>query len=576
MRFASEHAFSGRVRQLLRGWLFLAVLLCVWWAGALAQSAKPTKQSTPGTAPPEKTEIAKDPLGRSTPRGTLYGFLTAARKGDNDSAAQYLNTHGSARASAALAAKLFIVLDRRLPARLNEVSDNPEGNSADALNPNQDSIGRISDTDIDIVLERVERKNVGRIWLFSASTLKLVPDLYDETNVASIEDVLPSWLVNKRIADITLYEYAAVFIGLPSLYMAISLVNWLLSLLVGPVRRRASRNPGLPNPVVLPHPVRLFIVAAVIRVLLSKIALPLLARQFWKSTSVVIASIACVWLLILLNSLSERYIRNYLQRRNLSGVVSVQRLVRRMIDLAILLVGTLIILRHFGVDISTALAGLGVGGIAVALAAQKTLENVVAGVSLILDKAVRVGDTLNLGNVEGTVGNIVGTVIDVGLRSIRIRTKDRTIVNIPNGQLANMSVEVLSARDKFCFNPTISLRHETTSAQISSAIEGFRNLLETHARVERDSVRVRFLRMASFSFDVEVFAYIYANHWNHFLEIQEELLHGILHIVQQNGAQLALPSQTMYLATQTSVDLMSKPPTSTREPARVETAATFP
>src|SRR5512147_723449 len=142
-RFFGEQASFDRVRQILRGCLFLAVL-CLWCAAALAQSAKGTTQSAPGTTPSEKAEIAKDRLGRSTPRGTVRGFLTAARKGDNDTAAQYLNSRQSAKTSAALAAKLFIILDRRLPARLNELSDDPEGNSADALNPNEYSIGRIS------------------------------------------------------------------------------------------------------------------------------------------------------------------------------------------------------------------------------------------------------------------------------------------------------------------------------------------------------------------------------------------------------------------------------------------------
>ena len=134
------------------------------------------------------------------------------------------------------------------------------------------------------------------------------------------------------------------------------------------------------------------------------------------------------------------------------------RVLRRVIDVLVLFAGLLFTFYHFGVDPTAALAGLGVGGIAVALAAQKTLENVVGGISLIADQAVRVGDTLKL-------GDILGTVEDVGLRSIRIRTLDRTIVSVPNGQIATMSIEILSARDKFWFHPLVSLRLDTTPAQ---------------------------------------------------------------------------------------------------------------
>jgi MscS family membrane protein len=188
-----------------------------------------------------------------------------------------------------------------------------------------------------------------------------------------------------------------------------------------------------------------------------------------------------------------------------------------------------------------ALAGLGVGGIAVALAAQKTLENVVAGASLIFDKAVRVGDTLRLGTVVGTVDHI-------GLRSTWIRTLDRTMISIPNSQIANSSVETLSVRDKFWFHPAVGLVYETTSSQLRVVLDGVRKMLGEHPQIDRQSVRVRFLNLGAFSLDVDVFAYVFARDWNHFLEIQEELLFGVTDIVAKAGTQIAFPSQTMYVA----------------------------
>ena len=152
-------------------------------------------------------------------------------------------------------------------------------------------------------------------------------------------------------------------------------------------------------------------------------------------------------------------------------------------------------------DPTPALAGLGVGGIAVALAAQKTLENVIAGASLIFDQAVRVGDVLKMGDVQGTVDHI-------GLRSTRLRTLDRTIVSVPNSQIANMSLETLSARDKFWFHPVVGVRHETMPQQLHAVVDGIRRLLDEHPSVDRESVRVRFLSLGPFSLDVDVFAYV--------------------------------------------------------------------
>jgi MscS family membrane protein len=201
----------------------------------------------------------------------------------------------------------------------------------------------------------------------------------------------------------------------------------------------------------------------------------------------------------------------------------------------------IVVLRNLGIDPTPALAGLGVGGIAVALAAQKTLENVIAGASLIFDQAVRVGDSLKMGDVQGTIDHI-------GLRSTRIRTLDRTVVSVPNSQIANTSLERLSDRDKFWFHPIVGLRYETTPKQLHAVLDGITQLLHEQPGIEAESVRVRFFRLASFSLDIEVFAYLVARDWNHFLEIQEQLLFGLSEVVRNAGTSMAFPSQTMYLA----------------------------
>jgi MscS family membrane protein len=204
------------------------------------------------------------------------------------------------------------------------------------------------------------------------------------------------------------------------------------------------------------------------------------------------------------------------------------------------------------VNLTPALAGLGVGGIAVALAAQKTLENVIAGASLIFDGAVNEGDFLK-------VGETLGEVEHVGLRSTRIRTLDRTIVSVPNSQIAGMSLETLSARDTYWFHPVVGLRYETTIEQLRRVLDGIRRLLTDHPLVEQMSIRVRFIRLGSFSLDVDVFAYLRARDWNHFLEIQEQLLFSVMNIVREAGTDVALPSRTLYMSGPRAVSEFASP-----------------
>jgi MscS family membrane protein len=527
--------------------LSLLLLVCpaVWPQTAVPKAAT-------AEAPPKPPE---DTLGRGTPRGTVLGFLSAARKDNVELAALYLNTSLRGAAAQDLAHQLFVVIDRRLPARLNQISDKPEGSLADPLKPDEDLVGVIETAkgDLEIRVERVDRGKVGKVWLFSRKTLASIPDVFQELSAPAIEKVLPDFMVTTRVADIPLFEWLALLVGMPLLYLLTGVLNRISSLAAGALRRYLGRNADLQNPQILPRPIRLLLLALAIRWLVSAFSLPLLARQFWSTTALVIVIVACIWLLMLLNSWGERYLLGRLRRRNLSGSASILRLSRRTIDLLVLFTGVVFTLYHFGVNLTAALAGLGVGGIAVALAAQKTLENVIAGVSLIADQAVRIGDILNLGDIQGTVE-------DVGLRSTRIRTADRTLVSVPNGQIANMRLETLSARDRCLFHPVVGLRYETTEAQLRSVMAGVRNLLNEHVSVDSPSIRVRFVRFGASSLDVDIFAYIFTSDWNNFLEIQEELLLGIMEIVQKAGAGIAFPSQTLYLANDTSDKLTQTTP----------------
>jgi MscS family membrane protein len=535
--FFSQKLVGGL--RTVRCLLSLVLLSCVpVWAQLHIPAPKPV--SAPA---PDQLESPKDPLGRTTPRGTVLGFLEVARKGQDELAAQYLNTGLRGEPAEILSHQLFIVLDRRLPARLNQLSDLPEGSLSDPLKPDQDLVGTISSDNgnVDIFVERIDRGKSGSLWLFSRKTLDSIPNLYDEINVVSVYDILPDILVNTRLASIALFEWLAVFVGMPLLYFLTVLLNRVLSRLVGLLRRRLYRKSNLPNPEILPNPVRLLLLAFVIQWAKTKVSLPLLARQFWSNTATVTTIAACVWLLILFASWGEAHARRLLGNRNHAGAISMVRLARWVVDLLIIFAGVLVTLHYFDVNGTAALAGLGVGGIAVALAAQKTLENVIGGVSLIFDQAVRVGDSLKVGDTSGTVE-------DIGLRSTRIRTLDRTVVSVPNGQIANMTLENFSSRDKFWVHSILTLRYETTSPQLLTVLEGIHSLLQESRHLEPASIRVRLLRFGTSSLDVEVFAYVLARDWNQFLEIQEGLLLRILDCIESSGVQFAFPPRTILAA----------------------------
>ena len=218
---------------------------------------------------------------------------------------------------------------------------------------------------------------------------------------------------------------------------------------------------------------------------------------------------------------------------------SVLPLGRQILRLSLFLLAILSVFSAWGYNTTTILAGLGVGGLAVALAAQKTIENLFGGISVIGDRPVLVGDVCRFGNETGTV-------MHIGLRSTRIRTADRTVISIPNSQFSSMALENISRRDKIWFHPTFNLRRDTTSDQLLQVLSSMREILEGHPKVEAGKLPVRFVGVGSYSLDVEVVAYITTADFDEFLALQQELLLQMLQAVEKAGTALAVPMQETF------------------------------
>ena len=513
---------------------------------ASAQTVVPPPAAADAQAIP-----SPDILGRTTPRGTVLGFLKAARKGDYDAATEYLNTKQRGEAATDLAHELFVIIDRRLPARLNQLSDRPEGSLAFPAKPDQDLVGTISSKSgsINLLLERVDREG-RRIWLFSALTLNSVPELYAEMDIESYGSMLPDFLTRTRIARIPLLHRLAVLVGLPFFYLVTVVLNRLLSPLTGRWRRTLRGNPNLPDPKVLPGSLRVLLLVGTIRWILAKTGMPLIERQVWSTVASILTIAVCVSISFAFTDRAERYIRRRLLRSDLAARASILLLARWAANLLAVFVALLAALYYLGVNANVMLAGVGVGGIAVALAAQKTLENVIGGASIIFDGAVRVGDLLK-------VGETLGTVEDIGLRSIRLRTFDRTVLTVPNGQIANLSLENLSLRDSFWFHHIFSLRYETTALQMRRVLQGITGLLEKYPLAKYFPTPVRFLRLSAYSLDVEIFTHLAVSDLGRFLELQGQLLLEIMEVIEAEGVRLAIPAQTAYLAVSSGFDRSS-------------------
>ena len=259
--------------------------------------------------------------------------------------------------------------------------------------------------------------------------------------------------------------------------------------------------------------------------------------------SAIVISITMI-LLIVVNLVSTQISRAQAVAGNNITLVSLSAGVIRVV---IVIGGILALADLLEVPYQGVLAGLGVGGLAVALAAQSTLQNFISGITIYFDKPIAIGDYCRFGTREGTVEFI-------GMRSTRIRTLDRTLLTVPNSEFSNLQIENYALRDRMFLNTTIQVRYETTPDQLRFLLAEIRKLLIAHPKIAPDPLRVRFSGFGSHSLDITIFAYVMTNVRAEFLAIQEDLFLRVMSLVTDSGAQFAFPSMVQYQAKDTLAD----------------------
>jgi MscS family membrane protein len=528
--------------------LTLLFLICLATSGLAAIPNVPPL-SKEAEQPANQGAAATDPLGRSTPVGTILGFTKAAQQGNYELAVKYLDTPQSGRSEQQLARKLALILDRGFAGNLAMLSSKTTVELKGSLPATRRLVGdaKTGSASLDIFLDLVERGSNPPIWLFSSETLKGVPETYREFETRhGIERHLPQGLVDNWFLGFPLWHWMALLVVIPLSFAAAWLLTHALISLFHALMRCLTKEQGDQYGTRMAGPVRLLLLALAIYGI-SILSSSLVTSLFWARVALTLTVVGVTWLSIRLIGLATKLMEGRPQSAATSGRIALMHLVGQLSKALALIVGTVILFYMAGINLTAVLAGLGVGGIAIAFAAQRTLENLFGGIMIISDQSVRVGDFCRAGDHTGTVEHI-------GLRSTRIRTLARTVVSIPNGQLSTMSLENLTMRDKIWFHHKLSLRYDTTAEQLRYVLTEIQRMLQKRPQVESESARIRFVGFGSSSLDLEVFAYVLETQYEAFLGIQEDLLLRIMDIVEASGTAVAIPAQTTYFARDSALD----------------------
>lgn len=538
---------AAALRQTPAPALLAALLLFLAW-GRPAWADEPP--ATAAEAPP----APEDPLDRGTPRGAMRGYLVATRDGDFERAAEYLDLRSIPAAERSergpeLARQLKVVLDQKLWVDLDALSADPRGLPDDGLPPYRDLVGHVDAErgDVPIYLQRVPGDDGTAIWKMASTTVERVPALYAAYGYGPLEEALPPWMLAPVLFELSLWAWSAL-IGLVLLAAVLSwVVVVLLDRLLRPLTARTATDVDDRLVQATAGPLRFAAGIGLFHLGWQILTLPVPVRGFLVQAESALLIVAVAWFALRLVNLFTLVMMRRLEQRGLASAQGIVPLGQKTVKVLVVGLAMIAMLSSFGFNVTALLAGLGVGGIAVALAAQKTIENVFGGVMILGDQPVRVGDFCRF-------GDRVGIIEEIGLRSTRIRTLDRTVVAIPNAEFASMQLENFAKRDRIWYNPRLGLRYETTPEQLRFVLVEVRKMLYAHPKVSPDPARVRFTGFGDYSLNLDVFAYVLVTDFSEFLGVAEDLNLRIMDIVAASGSGFAFPSQTLYLGRDGGLD----------------------
>ncbi len=522
--------------------VFAVLILTCLLVGSVAVAQDESGEALAATQVAEQSSGPEDKLQRGTPRGSIAGFLKASSNFDFELAAEFLDLRNLPRGARELggpelARQLNHVLSRAIWFDDVTVSNNPGGAKGDSLPDYRDEfvVIKTQDGNVPLWMQHIPREDGTLIWKVSNRSVAQIPQLYFEYSYPPIIEQIRDWFPG----DASLFglEIFKWFILICS-----ALLMWPLLHLLGVVLVRLFSSPESPTHSLWRKVLTGPVIAVSILLLLEQILLRLgagaLAQKILYTHT--LDTLIFSWCLWNIANLVKSYKQEKLTAAGRVGAAKLIEPVTTFVKLLILLFGALFWMNNVGINITTVLAGLGFGGLAMALALQKPIEDVMGALTLFTQAPIKVGD---LCRYDG----YFGTVEDIGLRNTRIRTLTNTLVHIPNARIAHVEIENFSSRTKIRFWPTLRLRYDTTPEQLKTLIHNIREMLEQHERVYDEPLRVLLTELGEDAILIKLHAFLKTKDFPESLVISQELIFKIMVIVKAAGAHFALPGRSIYL-----------------------------
>jgi MscS family membrane protein len=532
--------------------LFLLIGSCVFatHAPAMAQSS-PADQSNSrenmGAEQPEPQQVKPlgpaDEFNRGVPRSSLKGYLKAARDGDFERAAKYLDLRYlpdsiNAIPGAQLARQLKIALDKVIWFDLDMISANPNGFPDDGLPADRDNIGRIKTPEktVDILMQQVARSDGVLIWKISNQTVAEIPHLYEYYGYGPFEETLSKMFPDAQFLGWQVWKWVLWLLNLVLTFVLAFIITWIVNLFVG--RKDTAMRSQIKRFVA--WPMRFLLWLLLEQVGLSFIGLSMTVRSIFRFDPVL--PFVLTWTAVRLVDLIVFWWGERLRRSGREDAIVLLRPARTAIRITIIIAAVLFWLDNMGLEVSTLLAGLGVGGLAFALAAQDTLKNLLGSVMILLDKPYKVGQRIVAKGHDGIVE-------EIGLRSTRLRLLTGHQTTIPNDEMAKIDIENIGLRPHIRRLANIGITYDTPPEKIEKAVDIILKILDNHEGMDPEfPPRAYFNEYDSYSLNILVLYWYHpADYWG-YMKFSQWVNLEIARKFQKEGIKFAFPTTTTYLS----------------------------
>ncbi len=390
-----------------------------------------------------------------------------------------------------------------------------------------------------IYLEKIEGQ-----WFYSEQTAKAIPPLYKSLYPFGTDFLL------KYFPEKTEGQFFGLdtwqWVGLLLLFFIAWLAQFIMSRLLRPIIRLIAKSrysSPLDDKSMLWKVAKLgsyVILFLLIKMTLPLLQLPVKANVFLIKGLEMAGVIFGIWLGLSIINVMMKYASRYAESTDHKLDEQLIPILKRMLQVLIVLGGLIYILQLLDVNVTALIAGVSIGGLALALAAQDTVKNLIGSAMIFFDKPFQIGDWVVMGSTEGEI-------VEVGFRSTRLQTTDTTIISVPNNVIASAAVSNMGVRKMRLFRTTLGVTYDTPPVLLEKFIEGLRKVVENHPQTKKDNHLIHFNNFGDSALQIYFRTHILVNTLAEEYRVKEELSFSILRLAEALGVRFAYPTQTLFV-----------------------------